>query len=103
MNRINQGQDEGQSGDPRALELADIQAKIRKMIAGTRGEVSSHKANGLGKSLVPTMAAVTIINFATGETKRPSTWTIRKLSEVAGYKLVFVPANTPLPDGSIEL
>ncbi len=103
MGRLNQGLDEGQSGDPRALNLADIRAGVRKMIQDSRGELSSYKASELGKSLVPTMAGSTIMKFASGETKAPSSWTIRKLNKVIGRRLISIPEDAILPEGSIEL
>ena len=99
--RINQDLDEGQSGDPRALQLADIQAIVRRRITWPDGSISWTKANELGKSLVPTMAAATIVNFATGKTRHPASWTIWQMSKLARYRMAFVPEDVTLPPGSI--
>lgn len=99
--RINQDLDEGLSGDPRALHLAITRGQIRKRIEGQGGYPAWWKANAMGKEMVPTMAAQTIIKFAYGITKRPDPWTIKALSEVAGYELFFLPKGTVVP-GAIK-
>lgn len=101
--RMNQDLDEGQSGDERKLELAEIRSVIRKLVQWPNGDPCWSKADQLGKSLVPTMAAATIINFAWGKTMRPSSWTIKSLSGVAGYRMVFVPDGAPLPKGAFAI
>jgi hypothetical protein len=95
--------DEGQWGDQRALQLADIRAAVRAMISEKSGYLSWVMADRLGKAQVPTMCAATIINFATGKTRIPNTTTIRTLSAVVGYRAVLIPMGTKLPKGSLEL
>ena len=100
---LNQTLDEGQTGDPKALALADTRAIIRKKIEGPDGRPSWTKARDMGQTMVPTMAAATIVRFATGETVRPSAWTIKKLSQEANYRLMLVPADAVAPSGSFEI
>ncbi len=70
MHFINPNMDEGVTGDPKAMQLADLRGKIRKMIEGSGGYADWSKAHELGQSQTPTMAASTIINFAYGKTKK---------------------------------
>lgn len=100
---INPNLDEGQTGDPKALQLADTRAIIRKKIEGPDGSPSWTKARDMGQTMVPTMAAATIVRFATGETVKPSAWTIKKLSQEADFKLMLVPAGAIAPPGSFEI
>ncbi len=99
--RIHPDLSEGINGDLKAMQLADIRGKIRKLIEGTGGYADWSKANELGKSQIPTMAASTIINFAYGHTLRPSSWTITTLSKVVRYKVLIVPEDVEVP-GSFE-
>lgn len=99
---INPNLDEGLSGDLKALKLAHMRAEIRKLIEGPGGRADWSKANEIGKTQVPTMAASTIIRFAYGDTIQPSTWTIRILSGVIGYEMIFVRKGTIIPE-SIKL
>lgn len=101
--RINPGLDEGQSGDQRELMLGDLRGEIRSLISWPDGSPSWMLAHEMGNAQVPTMAAATIINFAFGHTKRPSAWTIRVLTRVAGYEMVLVPNGAKLPKGSLKL
>ena len=96
--RINPTFDEGLSGDIKALHLATLRAGIRKLIEGPGGYADWSRANKIGKTQIPTMAAVTIINFAYGKTRTPSTWTIRILAEVLGYETIFVLRGTVVPN-----
>ena len=98
--KINPNLDEGLSGDPKAMELAQLRAMIRKMIEGTGISIWS-AADKLGRDQLPTMAASTILNFAYGKTKRPSTWTIKILSAVAGYQMMMVPVGTVVVGGIV--
>ena len=102
MARVNQNRDEGQT-DPKELALEDIRGVVRLLITNSYGVVEWSKANEIGKNLLPTMAASTIIRFATGETSQPSVWTIRKMSELADYRPVFIPRGAKLPKGAIEM
>ena len=102
VSRINQTLDEGQSGDPKELQLADIRGAIRGLITNSHGTVEWSKANAIGKSLLPTMAASTIIRFANGDTNQPSVWTIRKMAELVEYRPVFIRKGAKLPAGAIE-
>ncbi len=99
--RINPNLDEGINGDPKAMHLAEIRSRIRKLIEGTGGYADWSKANELGKMQVPPMAAQTIINFAYGNTLRPAPWTISTLSRVVRYKVLIVPEDVEVP-GSFE-
>lgn len=92
--RINPDQDEGLALDPKAIQMADLRAKIRKLIEDSYGRADRYKAHELGQSQIPTMAAQTIINFAYGVTKRPSTWTIYILAQVVEYEIIAVPKGT---------
>ena len=102
MHFINPDMDEGVTGDLKAQELADLRGRIRKMIEGSGGYPDWSKAQDIGQSQVPTMAASTIINFAYGKTKKPSSWTIRILAAVIGYKVIAVPEGTEVP-GSMRI
>ena len=103
MLQINPNLSEGLGGDLRALNLADVRGIIRRKIEGPGGYPSWTKADAIGKSLVPTMAAQTIINFAYGKTIRPSPWTIKKMCQVAQFRMVALPYDVPLPQGAIEM
>lgn len=99
---INPDMEEGLALDPKVIQMADIRAKIRKLIEDTYGRADRYKAHALGQSQIPTMAAVTIINFAYGKTKRPSTWTIDTLAKVVGFEIIAVPTGTIVP-GAVRL
>lgn len=103
VHRIHQNRDEGLSGNVKELKLADIRGEILSHITGVSGEVVRKKAHDLGQSLIPTMAASTIIKFATGQTPTPSTWTIRKMVEVAGQEIWILPKGAKVPPGAIKL
>jgi hypothetical protein len=100
--RVHQNRDEGQSGDIKSLKLADIRGEILNQITDGNGLVSWSKANAMGQSFIPTMAASTIINFATGETPNPSTWTIRKLTEQADMEVWLLPKGAKPPKGAVK-
>ena len=100
--RINPNIDEGLTQDPKAIPMADLRAKIRKLIEGIGGYADWSKAHELGQSQIPTMAASTIINFAYGKTKKPSTWTIYILSAVVNIEIIGVPTGTVVP-GAMKL
>ncbi len=102
MHFPNPNLDEGQSGDVKAMQMADLRGKIRKLIEGSGGYPDWSKAHEIGQSQIPTMAASTIINFAYGKTKKPSSWTQRTLAAVTGYKIIGVPTETIVP-GSISI
>ena len=97
MHFINPNLDEGVTGDLKATQLADLRGSIRKMIEGSGGYPNWSKAQDIGQSQIPTMAASTIINFAYGKTKKPSSWTIRILAAVIGYEIIAVPEGTIVP------
>jgi hypothetical protein len=99
--RINPNLDEGISGDPKAMQLAEIRARIRKLIEGAGGYADWSKANELGKKQIPRMAAQTIIRFAYGDTLQPAPWTIKTLSKVVRYKVLIVPEDVEVP-GSFD-
>lgn len=100
--RVHQNRDEGLSGDIKALKLADIRGEILNQITDGHGLVSWSKAHVMGQSFIPTMAAATIINFATGETMNPSTWTIRKMTEQAEMEVWLLPKGTRPPKGAVR-
>ncbi len=100
--RINPDQDEGLTQDPKTIKMADLRAKIRKLIEDSYGRADWYKAHTMGQAQIPTMAAVTIINFAYGKTKRPSTWTIDTLAKVVGFEIIAVPKGTIVP-GAMKL
>ena len=98
--RLNPTLDEGLSGDPRAIELADTRAAIRVLISNRFGIIDWSKARDL--AVAHHMCAATVINFAIGKTLRPSTYTVNAMIEAAGYRLVMIPAGAQLPTGAIE-
>lgn len=95
---INPTLDEGQSGNVRNLEIAIIRGLIRKMIEGPDGRPVRRKAEMIATKY--SMCAATVIKFAYGETSTPSTWTNNSMAQEAGFKLVLIPIDTPLPVGS---
>lgn len=97
--RTNPDLDEGLSGDPRAIHLGALRAAIRVKITGPNGYYSWSMANDVGRSLTPTMAADTVINFAMGWSLRPSANTIRKMGEVAGLEFGGLPTGSEKPEG----
>ena len=107
MARIHQDRDEGLDGSHRDLALADLRGEIRQLITNQHGMVVWSRAKDIGDLLVPTMSPSTIIKFATGETRSPSNWTIRKMGEVARKKkpriVMIFDDKFVSPDGSIEI
>ena len=103
VHRIHPDRDEGQSGDVKALSLADIRGEILSQITGPHGQVVRAMAQEIGQSLVPTMAAITIIKFATGATPTPSTWTVRMMTRQAGMEIWILPKGAKPPKGAIRL
>lgn len=81
VHRIHQNRDEGQSGDEKALALADVRGEILNQITGPHGNVVWAKARDIGRSAIPALAAATVVNFATGQSKTPTYWTIKPLTE----------------------
>jgi len=102
VHRIHPNRDEGQSENPRALRLADIRAKIRLQIQDSAGNISRAKAHDMGQSFLPTMAASTVVRFATGETLSPSSWTIRMMTQQAGMDVWLLPQGAAKPAGAIR-
>ena len=103
VHRIHPNRDEGQSGNIKELQLADIRGTILSLITGPSGEVVRKKAQELGQSLIPTMAAATIIKFATGVTPTPSAWTIRMMARQAEMEIWIIPKGVIPPRGAIRL
>jgi hypothetical protein len=89
--------------DERHVELEFIRLEILQQIAGPDGRPVWSKANKMARAQIPTMCAATVINFATGETKRPSTWTIKCMTRQADMRLVAIPASWKLRKGMFEL
>ncbi len=96
MARINQDLDE--SSDPRATKMADTRAAVRKLIEDQYGLVSWVKARDLGAQYY--ICAQTVIKFATGETRKPSSYTMFCMEKSVGYGLARVPLDTKLPKGA---
>jgi hypothetical protein len=103
MTRTNQTLDEGQNGNPKELDLANIRGEIHNQITDGNGLISRKKAKEIGDSLIPIMAASTIMKFATGVTPTPSAWTIRMMTIQADYVLYMLPRGANAPEGAIKL
>jgi len=103
VHRIHPNRDEGQDGNVKALKLADTRGEILSQITGSYGQVVWTKARDMGQSFLPTMAASTIIKFATGETQTPSTWTVRMMIRQAGHELWVLPKGAKPPEGAYRL
>jgi hypothetical protein len=103
MTRTNQTLDEGQNGNPKELDLANIRGAIHNQITDGNGLINRKKAKAIGDSLVPTMAASTIMKFANGDTPTPSAWTIRMMTMQADYVLFALPRGANVPEGAIKL
>lgn len=68
-----------------------------------RGEVLRQLNSGRScRDLAPSMHPKTVWNFAHGVTAKPSSLTIKILAESVGYKLIFVPINTPRIPGQLD-
>ncbi|MCA9367392.1 hypothetical protein KC887_03985 [Candidatus Kaiserbacteria bacterium] len=105
--RIHQDRDEGQSGHHKDLEMADFRAEVRQHIVDPHGNIVWTKARDIGESFIVKMSPSTIINFATGETRTPSDWTMRMLGKYVRQKkprvfMVFDEKFVP-PEGTIEI
>lgn len=103
VHRIHPNRDEGQDGNPKAVKLADTRGEILSQITGSAGQVVWAKAHAMGQSFVPTMAAQTIIKFATGQTATPSTWTIRMMVKQAEGEIWVLPRGVTPPKGAYRL
>lgn len=105
--RIHQDREEGQSGNHKDLALADLRGEVRQHIVDRHGNIVWTKARDIGESFIVKMSPSTIINFATGETRTPSDWTMRMLGEYVRQKksrvyMIFDENFVP-PEGTIEI
>jgi hypothetical protein len=100
MLQINQNLNEGLFGDERATKMAEIRAIIRMQITHKDGSLDRAAAGEIAEDHY--MCAQTVINFAFGKTVRPSSFTIRRMTMAAGYRLVMIPEHFKLPRGGYE-
>lgn len=98
---INQDLDEGLYGDPRALHLAIMRAAVRKLIENPDGSHNWIKARDIAGTAMPPLSPQTVINFAYGQTRQPSPWTLRALAPAANVRFGMIPNDAPLPEGWI--
>lgn len=85
MKPINQDLDE--SSDSYQIFLADLRGKLHAALKS--GRTYEQLADGTYVS------PITFRRFAEGETKKPSSYTLLRLTQALGYRLALVPADTP--------
>lgn len=83
--KINPNLDE--SSDSYQVFLADLRGKLGAALKS--GRTYEQIADGLF------VAPKTIQNFYEGKTRRPSSWTLERLSMALGYRWVLVPVDEP--------
>ena len=89
--------------DEQHIELELVRQEVYRQIVGPDGQPSWSKADKLARAQIPAMCAATVIRFATGETKRPSSWTIKLMTRQADFRLVAQPRSWKVKKGSFEL
>jgi len=98
---INPDLDEGANGNIRNLEMAIVRAAIRTKIEHGYGRPNRAAAKAIAEKYH--MCSATVIKFAYGDTRTPSTWTIKSMSREANFQVVLVPLDAILPTGSVQL
>jgi hypothetical protein len=74
-----------ESSDSYQVFLADLRGKLQAALRS--GRTYEQIAEGL------IVAPKTIQNFNEGKTRRPSSWTVERLSMALGYRLALVPID----------
>jgi hypothetical protein len=79
--------------------LADLRALVRKEIEFKSGIINRQKVQSIATAAF--VCDQTVINFASGHTRKPSSWTKEHIAEAIGLRVAFVPINTPKLPGEV--